>query len=165
MKKISKSADSLIAEVRMAVREDILTSVVPIVERMAAATLELQNALSRDGAAPRRRGRPPKNAAAAGAGTPRPQKRSPRGALRTEVEAALTKAGTPLKLSEIRERVLKTRTFKGRDPKTLYTMIVFAVNKMPEIRKNADGRYGLHGADAGKAARKQSRRKAPAKAG
>lgn len=165
MKKISKSADYLIAEVQVAVREEILEAVIPIVERMTAATLELQNALSRDGAAPRRPGRPRKNAAAGGLGARRPQKRSPRGALQAEVRAAMTKASKPLKLSEIRERVLKTRIFKGRDPKTLYTMIVFAVNKMPEVAKNADGRYGLHGAGAGNAARKPSRRKGSAKSG
>jgi hypothetical protein len=87
-------------------------------------------------------------------------KRTPRGALQSAIKDVIAANGKPMKFSQIRDGVLKQPLFKGRDPKTLYTMIVLAVKKMPEVSKTPAGTYALSGktAKTTKPAKKAARR-------
>jgi hypothetical protein len=161
--KTSSSAGALIGELEGAVRRELLDGLRPALDSLTRAVGDLESAL---GDAKPRRGRPPKaagsRAGAARRGRPpgrrrpgRPAKkktaarkrraasgRTPRGALAEAVRQTLASGG-PLKLSEIRDRLLKTSEFRGRNPKTLYIMIVVAVKKLADVQKTADGRYKI----------------------
>lgn len=153
MSDLVKSLGTLVSDMGQAARKEISESLRPALKKLGEALEELEAKLEaavKSGAAGRkRRGRPvgsgKKKAAkkTARKGARRGAKRSPRGALQAAVREVLEKGRKPLKLSQIRDGVLKTATFKDREPKTLYTMIVFAVKKMPEVRKTAGGLYAL----------------------
>lgn len=156
MSKIAQSADSLVAEVQAAVRHDLQANLSPILGRLTDAVQDLERALDGRGSRSGRRraaGSVGKNRARRGG------KRTPRGALQAEVKRIVEGASGPLKLSQMRDEVLRTKMFKGRDPKTLYTMVVFVVNKMPEIKKNAAGLYGLWNTRPEKQERKKRAKK------
>jgi hypothetical protein len=152
MAKATKSLDALIAEVSHAVREDLSSGLRAAVKKLSAAVTELEEKLEGAAGSRKRAGRPAKRGRkAAGRGrkkaTPRARgaKRAPRGALQSAIKEAVGKAGKPQKLTQIRDAVLKHATFKGRDPKTLYTMIVLAIKKMPEVARTSTGHYALTG--------------------
>lgn len=156
MADLSKSADALIEEVTEAVRKEMLDAMQPILRRMADAATELEGVLG--GKRGRRRGRPPGRPAGRGrlgAG----KKRSPRGALKAAVGKAMTQAAGPMKLSQIRDQVMKKALFRNRDPKTLYTMIVFVVKKMPNVKKTANGLYAISAASPKKRTKRRARKK------
>ena len=157
MSKIAQSADALIAEVQTAVRHDLQANLSPILRRLVDAMQDLERALDGRGPGSGRRGRASGTAGKKRAG--RGGKRTPRGALQAEVKKIVVEASGPLKLSQMRDKVLRTKMFKGRDPKTLYTMVVFVVNKMPEIKKNAAGLYGLRNTRPEKQKRKKRAKK------
>ena len=158
MADLTKSADALISEVTATVKRELLSELLPITQRIAAASAELEKALSgkRGGA---RRGRKPgpkpgskrkkKGAAKAAApakakrGRPRKAKRNPRGALQECIRKALGGAKGGLTFAGIRDEVLKAPMFMGRNGKTLYTQIVQAVGKMTEVKKGANKKYLL----------------------
>ena len=154
MAKLTKSADALISDVTDAVKSEMLETLQPILDRLSDAASELSSALK--GGRPRR-GRPPKKrrgrkasaSRAAGRrggakkGAGRPRRRTPRGALQKSIGRVLKRASGAIKLSAIREQVLKTATFKGRNPKTLYTMIIVAIRKMPNVQRTPKGLYEL----------------------
>lgn len=150
MADLKKSADTLLAEMASAIRSDFARTLHPILRKIADAAAELERALG--GTAPRRRGRPPKNAAAViaaptGRRRGRPpgarRKKAPRGALKAVILDVLKAAGTPLSLTGLRDGVIKHPLFSGRDPMTLYRQIVRDVQKIPKVRRGDDGRYGL----------------------
>ena len=152
MADLSKSADALIDEVTDAVRKEMLDAMQPILRRMAIAATELEGVLG--GKRGKRRGRPPgRRGLAAG------RKRSPRGALKAAVGKAMTQSAEPMKLSQIRDRVMKTALFRNRNPKTLYTMIVFAVKKMPNVKKTAKGLYAISATEPKKRTKRRARKK------
>lgn len=153
MANVNKSFDALVAEVSAAVRKEVTENLKSVIGKISAAVAELESHIhapsGRGGAGKKRRGRPVGSGKKAAPKARRSGgKRSPRGALQAAVRSVLQEAKKPVKLSHIRDGVLKHATFKGRDPKTLYTMIVFAVKKMPEVTKNAAGLYGLGGRGA-----------------
>lgn len=147
MADLSKSLDSLVANMGEMVRREISSGLRPVLRKLSEAVAELESKLDAAEAASgkKRRGRPAGSGAkkTARAGARKGGTRSPRGALQQVVRDVLGASGKPMKLSEIRDGVLKDPVFKGRDPKTLYTMIVFAVKKMPEVKKTAGGLYGV----------------------
>lgn len=157
-----QSIDAFVAEVAAGARAEALAGLREPVKNLSKAVAALEAAI--EGASGRkRRGRPPGSKAAkktakkagrkpsAGKGG----KRTPRGALQAAIKSVMAKSGEPMKLARIKDGVLKTATFRGRNPKTLYTMIVIAAQKMPEVRKTADGRYALGGKGAAKASKKK----------
>lgn len=161
-----KSVDAFVAEVTAAARAEALAGLREPVKNLSKAVAALEAAI--EGAAGRkRRGRPPGSKAAKKAGKKagrKPSKgkggkRTPRGALQAAIKNVLAKSGEPMKLARIKDGVLNTATFRGRNPKTLYTMIVIAAQKMPEVKKTADGLYKLGGKGAGKVAKKKAGRK------
>ena len=156
MADLSKSADALIEEVTEAVRREMLDAMQPILRRMAIAATELEGVLG--GKRGKRRGRPPgrpPGGGPLGAG----RKRSPRGALKAAVGKAMTQSADPMKLSQIRDQVMKTALFRNRNPKTLYTMIVFAVKKMPNVKKTAKGLYAISATKPKKRTKRRAREK------
>lgn len=167
MAKRSPAVDTLVADVTSAVRQELLEELRPILRKLNEATSELETALGGEGArAPRKKspGRPPKRGPgrpAKKAGARRGAQRTPRGALQDAVAKALRSSGKPMKLSEIRDEVMNQPMFRDRDPKTLYTMIVFAVKKMDNVRKTASGEYSIkNGEGGGGAAGRKATRKA-----
>jgi hypothetical protein len=157
MAKANKSLDDLIREVSRTAREEISAGLRSAVHKLGVAVAELEEKLEGVSTSKRRAGRPAgkKKSTAAGkrkaAGGARGAKRAPRGALQSAIKEAIDKAGKPQKLSQIRDSVLKHATFRGRDPKTIYTMIVLAIRKMPEVARTATGHYALSGKTAGSA--------------
>ncbi len=158
MSDLIKSLDSLVADMGHVARKEISDTLRPVLRKLSDALDELEALLGDSEKAPaktgKRRGRPPGSGkkAAAPKTTKRGAKRTPRGALQSAIKDVLAKNGKPMKFSQIREGVLKNPQFKGRDPKTLYTMIVLAVKKMPEVNKTPAGTYAL-GAKSGKTAK------------
>lgn len=160
MANLTKSADVLIAEISTSVKSDLYQAIEPIAKRIMDAVSDLQKALgsgksvsvqAKPASAGKRRGRPPKGAAkarpaaavaAVAVGKKGPRKRGPRGALQAEVRSILRKSGA-MKISQLRDEILKSSTFKGRDPKSLYTQIVQAINKSDDISKTAQGTYRI----------------------
>ena len=106
MASLSKSADALIEEVTEAVRKEMHDAMQPILRRMAVAATELEGVLG--GKRGRRRGRPPGRS---GLGAVR--KRSPRGALKAAVGKAMSQSADPMKLSQIRDRVIPEHFHAG----------------------------------------------------
>lgn len=161
MSDLSKSLDSLVADMGDAARKEVSSSLRPVLKKLSDALDELETKLEAvekgTTRGRKKRGRPAKagRKKAAKRGARRGAKRAPRGALQSAIKDALGKSGKPLKLSQIRDSVIKKPTFKSRDPKTLYTMIVLAVKKMPEVSKTASGAYSL----SGKAPKKTTARK------
>lgn len=164
MSDLAKSLDSLVADMGDAARKEISGSLRPVLKKLSDALQELEAKLdaAEKGAASgrKRRGRPPGSGRkkAATRGAKRGSKRTPRGALQNAIKDVLGKGSKPLKLSQIRDGVLKQPMFRGRDPKTLYTMIVLAVKKMPDVSKTAAGTYALGGKGA-KSTKKGATRK------
>lgn len=146
MADLTKSIDSLVSDMSEAARKEVADGLRPALRKLGEALAELEaglDAVSKPSGR-KRRGRPP----GSGRKTAKPgakagRKRTPRGALQEVIRDVLGKSGKALKLSQIRDGVLKSSTFKGRDPKTLYKMIVFAVKKMPDVSRTSAGLYGL----------------------
>lgn len=167
MSDLSKSLDSLVADMGDAARKEVSSSLRPALKKLSDALEELEAKLdaAEKGATGgrKKRGRPAGSGSkkAAKRGAKRGSKRTPRGALQSAIKDVLDKSGKSLKLSQIRDGVLKQPMFKGRDPKTLYTMIVLAVKKMPEVSKTAAGTYalGAKGAKPAKAAKTARKKK------
>lgn len=167
MAKMSKSMDGLIAELTKSVRGDLLNSLRPLIRQILEAAKDIESALAR-GASPRRRpGRPPKKRTVrkkAPSAKPRSRvkTKAPRGALKAVIEAALRRAGRPLKLTMIRDAALANAHFKGRDAMTLYRQVVRDIGQMTNVKKTKSGHYELHGSASGKAEKPSGR---PAKNG
>ena len=165
MANLTKSADALIAEVAASVRQELFSAIEPIARKITEAVAEMEKALSAvqgkaTVAAPvRRRGRRPgrpkavkavaepavkrtKKTAKKAAGRPAKAaagKRSPRGALQNEIVAALQRASSPLTLTRLRDEVLKSSEFKGRDEKNIYTMISQTIKRVPNVERTGEG--------------------------
>jgi hypothetical protein len=164
MSDLTKSLDSLVADMGDAARKEISGSLRPVLKKLSDALEELEAKLdaAEKGATRgrKKRGRPAGSGRkkAAKRGAKRGSKRTPRGALQSAIKDALG-GGKSLKLSQIRDSVLKQPLFKGRDPKTLYTMIVLAVKKMPEVSKTSAGTYKLGAKGSGPAKKAKATRK------
>jgi len=161
MPNLTQSADGLIAEISRSVKSDLYAALSPITKRITDAVADLEKALSGSAAKPakkaarrgRRLGRPPKAAAQAkpaakkAAKAAKPAKgakraagkRGPRGALQAELRTIVSKANSPMTLTQMRDEMMKNSDFKKRDPKSLYTQIAQAVKKVPEIQKSGKG--------------------------
>ena len=158
MENLRVSADSLIAEATEAVKAELLSQLAPITEKIASAVAELEKALC--GAEKGKRTGRPKKAVVSKTAPKRSKKRTPRGALLSAVKDTLAGSETPLSLADIRNAILKTSTFKGHDPKTLYTQIAQAVKKIQGVKKSAAKKYTLKAAVAKAPAKKRGRKKA-----
>ena len=141
----------------------------PIAEQLQAVSEQLAAALSgtkpkrRRGQPPkkagRRRGRPPKKTAVR-AKRGGKAKRAERGALPKAVNSVLSQAKSPLKLVDIRNRVMKKSAFSRHDPKGLYTQITAYLGKSSEIKKTTQGYVKSKAAQAKKkTAKKKAARK------
>ena len=114
MADLTKSADALIAEVRTTVSQEILESLRPIVKKMTEAAEELEKALG--GASKSKAGRPGRKPKAAAPKVARTKRAiNPRGSMQSAIREALQKAKGGLRLSDLRDRVLEDKLFRGRD--------------------------------------------------
>ena len=158
MADLTKSAGALIAEVRATVSRGLLESLRPIVKKMVEATAELERVLGGAGR-PKgaRRGRKPKVAA-----TPKPararRKVNPRGSLQAAIRETLQQSKGALRLSNLRDRILESKLFKGRDKLTLYNQIGGALKGMPDVVRAADKSYTLGSAASGTKAAPKARK-------
>ena len=143
MADLTKSAGALIAEVRATVSQELLESLRPIVRKMAEATEELERVLG--GAGKPKAVRPSRKprVAATPQGTRAKRKVNPRGSMQSAIREALQKAKGGLRLSDLRDRVLEDKLFKGRDRLALYNQIAGALKVMPDVVKTADKRHAL----------------------
>lgn len=143
-REVNQTTSALIGALESNVRDEFLAAVRPAIENLTRAAAELEAALAAFGSPGGRRlnGRGPV-AASRGAGSGARASRSPRGSLNVAIRKALKRAGGPIRLSQIRDRALKNTHFKGRDPKTLYVMVVVAIKKMKDVEKTPDGLYQL----------------------
>ncbi len=158
MPNLSKSADEFLAEISANVKQELLSSIAPIAQRIAEAVTELQNALQGGAAAApgRRMGRPPKAAAGKkpgrrgrpAKGTSAPAKtvkssgRSARGTMKNEIMRVLQGAGSALTLTELRDQLMKNAEFKGRNPNTVYTQVVQTLKRL-DVERTPDKKYRL----------------------
>jgi hypothetical protein len=146
----NRSASGLLDEIRSVVREEMRAALRPSIQRILSAASELESALGGSagpGRRGRRRGRPPGSTSAAAPkarrGRRRRGKRAPRGAMKAAVHQILSNSPTPLKISEVRDRLLASADFSGRNPKTLYAQIVHTLQRSSEAKRTGDGRYGI----------------------
>lgn len=133
-----QSADALLDEIRRSVQTELAESLRPIVSQLSRSIKELDAVFSGKS---KRRGRPPKAAAAKKRGRPRGKrstKRAPRGALESAIKNVL-KGGKPKRVSEIRTAVQKTPLFRNHDPKNLYSMITQRLALIQGVKKSAEG--------------------------
>ena len=150
-----QSLEGLIAQVTEAVREDLFNSLRPIVGELSQAVAALENALGDVAGTRPRRGRPPKKRrgrppGGAGllrtrraGGRKRSRRLAPRGALRDTIRKALMRTSGSGSLIAIRDYVINTANFKGRDPMSLYRQIVRDIAKMDDVKKVSKGRYQI----------------------
>ena len=150
-----QSLEELIAQVTEAVREDLFNALRPIIGELSQAVAALENALGdvagtrpRRGRTPKkRRGRPPGGAGLLrtrrAGGRKRSRRLAPRGALRDTIRKALMRTSGSGSLIAIRDYVINTANFKGRDPMSLYRQIVRDIAKMDDVKKVSKGRYQI----------------------
>lgn len=164
MSDLVKSLGTLVSDMGHAARKEITDSLRPALKKLSEALNEIESRLQaaeRASSGKKKRGRPVGSGRKAGEkagtkkGAKRGSKRAPRGALESAVREVLGRSGKPMKLSQIRDGVIKNPVFRGRDPKTLYTMIVFATKKMPEVKKTAGGLYAIDAKGAGSKSKKK----------
>ena len=165
MRNPATSAATLLADVTEKVKNDLLASLAPITQKIVAAANELESALSGPAArvarrgpggrkGPARRTRAARKTGAAPAKAKAALGRNPRGTLQKAIRSVMQGAGAALSLAGIRNEVLKSSMFRGRNPKTLYTQIVQGVKRIPEIQKTDKGLYAIKAAAAGGRSRK-----------
>lgn len=137
-----KAGQALLTEVALAIRSELLGALQPIVDRLSKHVAELQRMLQK-ATGPRTKGRARgkklqvrKNGRQAG-------KRGPRGALQASIREILSAAFEPMSLTEIRDRVLKNRLFRGRNPRALYSQIIHTIQQSQEFEKNHKRLYSL----------------------
>jgi len=144
MADLPKSGVEFLNQVSAQVKKDILASIAPAMKRIQDAVKDLEAALSGSvaKAAPGRRGRkpgvklgrPPVKAAPAGQ-----RQRSPRGMLVKLIAVALKGAEKPMTLANLRDALLRSPHFHGRNPKNVYTQIVMGIKKVQGAVKTPDG--------------------------
>lgn len=150
-----QSLEELIAQVTQAVSEDLSNSLRPIIRELSQAVAALENALGGGAGTKPRRGRPPKKRRGRppgvasllrmrrAGGRKRSRRLAPRGALRDTIRKALMRTDGSGSLIAIRDYVIKTANFKGRDPMSLYRQIVRDIAKMDDVKKVSKGRYQI----------------------
>ncbi len=139
MAKHQRSAGELIAELSASMRRHVVQNLEPIVRKIAQAAGELEKALG--AASEKGKSRAARSGVKKEAGTGKAQK-VPRGSLPKAIRRVFAHTRGPLRLSQIRDGVLKQALYKGRKPKGLYVQILHGVRRMsPEITRTSDGRY------------------------
>lgn len=145
-RKKKNATGDLLEQMKNAVRQDVLASLGPALSRLQAAVNDLEAALSGKGAGKRRGRKPgPKPGKKKGrkAGRPKKGKRTPRGALKAEVDKILRAAAGPINLAKIRDKVMRKSLFKARDPKIMYAQIVHTVQNLDNVVKTGRGLYAI----------------------
>ncbi len=153
------STNDLLARIAADVRSEIAGSLSSAVQKAVDALAAVQAALEGGKKGGKRRGRPPGSGrkpgrppqTAKGKRPGRPSSSAPqkagngnkrkRGALKEILTQIVSSAPSPMTLARIRDAVMKRPGYKGRNPKTLYTQIVVAINKIDSIVKSPEGTY------------------------
>ena len=136
-------ASGILDEISSAVRQEIMDSIQPSLRQISQAVEDLERALkgrSRRGAGRRAGGPGAAGIAKRGA---RRKTRTPRGALKGSVENILMKSKKPVKIAEIRDKMMRTALFKNRNPKVLYAQVVHALKTIDGVIRAGRGEYRL----------------------
>ncbi len=145
-RKKKNATGDLLEQMQSAVRQDVLASLGPALSGLQSAVNELEAALSGKSTGKRRGLKPgpkPGKKTARKAGSPAKGKRTPRGALKAEVEKILRAASGPINLAKIRNKVMRKSLFKARDPKIMYAQIVHTVQNLENAVKTGRGIYAI----------------------